>query len=61
MATVVPDGKIVDNGVTAQNSLAGIRMPVPIKTIGAADNKWDANAWCADAFCGNPLAGFSAP
>lgn len=58
--TVGKDGKIVDNGVATNNKLNGVRMIFPVKVVGAADGKWNANAWAAEAIYGNPLVGFTA-
>jgi hypothetical protein len=59
--TVGTDGAIVDNGLVAQNNIAGERMIVPVKISGDYDGKWDKNAWKTEAFYGNPLTGFTAP
>jgi hypothetical protein len=59
--TVGQDGKLVDNGITQQNSLGGFAMILPVKILGTADGKTDLNAWKTDAFYGNPLTGFVAP
>jgi hypothetical protein len=59
--TVGADGRIVDNGIAAQNNILGPRMLVPVTISGDFDGKYDKNAWKTDAFYGNPLIGFSAP
>ncbi|MBV9469748.1 MAG: hypothetical protein JO316_26350 [Abitibacteriaceae bacterium] len=55
------DGKIVDNGLVANNKIGGIAMIVPVKVMGNGDGKWNPIAWKTDAFYGNPLQGFNAP
>ena len=59
--TVGPDGRLVDNGITQQNSLGGVAMILPVKVIGAGDGQRDPNAWKTGAFYGNPLTSFTAP
>ncbi len=58
--TVGSDGKIVDNGIAATNRLGGVRMIFPVKIIGTADGRWNADAWRTEALYGNPLSGFTA-
>lgn len=53
------DGKIVDNGITANAKLGGVRMIFPAKISGTLDGKINPTAWQTDALFGNPLAGFS--
>jgi hypothetical protein len=60
--TVGANGKLVDNGITAKNSLGNQRMIVPVTVTGDEDGaKPDLEAWKTGAFFGNPLAGFSLP
>lgn len=51
------DGKIVDNGVTKNNKIGGVRFIMPVKVI-AEPAPWDMTAWQTGAFYGNPLASF---
>ena len=58
--TVGANGKIVDNGIAAKNSLGNRRMIVPVVVTGDEDGaKPDLEAWKTGAFFGNALAGFS--
>ncbi|MBV9868881.1 MAG: hypothetical protein JO316_26345 [Abitibacteriaceae bacterium] len=56
--SVGADGKIVDNGVAAQNKLGGIRLVLPVTVKDTADGKINPLAWKTQAFYGNPLVGF---
>jgi hypothetical protein len=55
--TIGDDGNIVDNGLTAKNSLGGHKFVFPFKVVGNADGKIDAGAWKGGIY-GNPIAGF---
>jgi hypothetical protein len=54
------DGKIVDNGVAANNGFAGFGTVIPVRVIPAKEKISMPGAWKTDAFYGNPLTGFSA-
>ena len=54
------DGKMIDNGIAAQNNIAGA-MILPVKILGTKDGKWNNLAWKTDAYYGNILNGFVAP
>ena len=58
--SVNAEGKIVDNGIAANNKLGNNRIIVPVQVLGDSDGPWDRNAWKTDAFYGNPLTGFTA-
>lgn len=58
--TVEKDGKMVDNGVVAQNKIGGIRQLVPVQIVGTLDGTWNKTAWQTGAFYTNPLTGFVA-
>ena len=57
--SVNAEGKIVDNGIAANNKLGNDRVIVPVQVLGDSDGPWDRNAWKTDAFYGNPLTGFT--
>ena len=55
------DGKFVDNGIAAGNSILGNRLIVPAKVLGDTDGAWEPNAWKTGMLYGNPLNGFTVP
>ena len=59
--TVGADGKIVDNGIAANNGMAGGNMIIPVKVLPGADVKAVPTTYKTDAFYGNPLTGFNVP
>jgi hypothetical protein len=57
--SVGPDGKIVDPGVSQQNSLGTQRITIFASVTGDEDGrKPDLTAWKTGAFFGEPLKGF---
>ena len=59
--TVGADGKIVDNGITTANGMAGMNMILPVKVLPGGDVKTAPTSYKTDAFYGNPLTGFVIP
>lgn len=58
--TVGANGKIVDPGINAANSLGTKRIVVPVQVMGDEDGaKPDLQAWRTDAFFGNTLKNFA--
>lgn len=56
--TVGNDGKIVDNNISQNAKLGGVRMIFPAKITGNLDGQFNTAAWQTDALFGNPLQGF---
>jgi hypothetical protein len=56
---VGPDGKLLNTGVGAKNSIGNGRIIVPVTVTGdEAGAAWDKDAWKTGAFFSNPLNGF---
>lgn len=57
--TVGSDGKIVDNGIAANNGFGGFGVVIPVKVVPGKEGSLNLQSWKTDAFYGNPLTGFS--
>lgn len=58
--TIGSDGKLVDTGIAAKNSLGNRRIIVPVMVTGEEDGAgWNKDAWRTGAFFANPLTGFT--